>query len=131
MGIVNVTPDSFSGDGLLRDAEFVERAVAQARQMLVGGAHVIDVGGEAPRPGASPVDAAEEQRRIAPVIEALARESLGPISIDTYRSETARVALDAGASIVNDVWGLRRDERLAPPLPPPGAPGLRLPQPPQ
>jgi len=113
MGIVNVTPDSFSGDGLLRDAEFVERAVAQARQMLVGGAHVIDVGGESTRPGASPVDAAEEQRRIAPVIEALARESLGPISIDTYRSETARVALDAGASIVNDVWGLRRDERLA------------------
>jgi len=113
MGIVNVTPDSFSGDGLLRDAEFVERAVAQARQMLVGGAHVIDVGGESTRPGASPVDAAEEQRRIAPVIEALARESLGPISIDTYRSETARVALDAGAAIVNDVWALRRDERLA------------------
>ena len=113
MGIVNVTPDSFSGDGLLRDAEVVERAVAQARQMLADGAHLIDVGGESTRPGASPVDAGEERRRIAPVIEALAREGLGPISIDTYRSETARVALDAGAAIVNDVWGLRRDERLA------------------
>ncbi|MGH2591987.1 MAG: dihydropteroate synthase [Anaerolineae bacterium] len=115
MGIVNVTPDSFSGDGILRhgDDSAVARAVTQARQMLADGAHLIDVGGESTRPGAAPVDAQEELRRVAPVIEALACESLGPISIDTYRCDTARAALDAGAAIVNDVWGLRRDERLA------------------
>ena len=115
MGILNVTPDSFSGDGLLRsdDTSVVERAVAQARQMLSDGAHLIDVGGESTRPGAQPIDAAEERRRDLPVIEALVRQNLGPISIDTYRCETARAALDAGAAIVNDVWGLRRDEQLA------------------
>ncbi len=115
MGILNITPDSFSGDGLLHhdDTTVVERAVALARQMLIDGAHLIDVGGESTRPGAQPVDAAEERRRVLPVIEALVRQNLGPISIDTYRSETARAALDAGAAIVNDVWGLRRDEQLA------------------
>ncbi|HJW84524.1 MAG TPA: dihydropteroate synthase [Anaerolineae bacterium] len=115
MGVVNVTPDSFSGDGILtagREA-VVERAVAQARRMLAGGAHLIDVGGESTRPGAAAVDAAEELRRVLPVVEALAHAGLGPISIDTYKSEVARAALDAGAAIVNDVWGLRRDERLA------------------
>jgi dihydropteroate synthase len=81
--------------------------------MLAEGAHLIDVGGESTRPGAAPVDGDEERRRVAPVVEALAGEQVGPISIDTYRSETARAALDAGAAIVNDVWGLRRDERLA------------------
>jgi len=91
----------------------VARAVAQARQMLADGAHLIDVGGESTRPGAALVETAEELRRVVPVVEALAGESLGPISIDTYKSEVARAALDAGASIVNDVWGLRRDERLA------------------
>jgi len=115
MGIVNVTPDSFSGDGLLHQetASVVERAVAQARQMLADGAHLIDVGGESTRPGATPIDAEEELRRTTPVVEALARQGLGPISIDTYRSQVARAALDAGASLVNDVWGLRRDERMA------------------
>lgn len=115
MGIVNVTPDSFSGDGLLHEttASIVERATAQARQMLADGAHLIDVGGESTRPGAAPIDAEEELRRTAPVVEALAREGLGPISIDTYRSRVARAALDAGAAMVNDVWGLRRDEDMA------------------
>ena len=115
MGIVNVTPDSFSGDGVLaRGGSVAEGAVAQARQMLADGAHLIDVGGESTRPGAAPIDGEEERRRVLPVVEALARAGLGPISIDTYRGETARAALDAGASIVNDVWGLRRDEALAP-----------------
>ncbi len=115
MGILNITPDSFSGDGLLQDDDgsAVTRAVAQARQMLADGAHLIDVGGESTRPGAPPVEAGEELRRVVPVIEALAREGLGPISIDTSKSEVARAALDAGAAIVNDVWGLRCDERLA------------------
>ena len=115
MGIVNVTPDSFSGDGILqagREAA-VEHAVAQAQRMLAGGAHLIDVGGESTRPGAAAVDAGEELRRVLPVVEALAQAGLGPISIDTYKSEVARAALDAGAAIVNDVWGLRRDEQLA------------------
>jgi dihydropteroate synthase/2-amino-4-hydroxy-6-hydroxymethyldihydropteridine diphosphokinase len=114
MGILNVTPDSFSGDGLLATdrAGVVARAVAAASQMLADGAHLIDVGGESTRPGSAPVDGEEERRRVLPVVEALAQAGLGPISIDTYRSETARAALDAGAVIVNDVWGLRYDERL-------------------
>ncbi|HEY4690477.1 MAG TPA: dihydropteroate synthase [Anaerolineae bacterium] len=123
MGILNVTPDSFSGDGVLAHAgNGVEHAVAQARQMLSDGAHLLDVGGESTRPGSAPIGAGEERRRVLPVIEALAREGLGPISIDTYRRETARAALDAGAAIVNDVWGLRRDEQLAGLLADRGAP---------
>ncbi|HLF28057.1 MAG TPA: dihydropteroate synthase [Anaerolineae bacterium] len=116
MGILNLTPDSFSGDGVLADdrSVVIERAVAQARRMLAEGAHLIDVGGESTRPGAATVDAEEELRRVTPVVEALARAQLGPISIDTYKREVARAALDAGATIVNDVWGLRRDENLAP-----------------
>jgi dihydropteroate synthase len=115
MGIVNVTPDSFSGDGLLQgdEARMVEQAVNQARRMIADGAHLIDVGGESTRPGAAPLDAEEELRRVMPVIDGLAGENLGPISIDTYKSDVARAALDAGAAIVNDVWGLRRDPRLA------------------
>lgn len=115
MGILNLTPDSFSGDGVLRGdaAAAVDRAAAQARQMQADGAHLIDVGGESTRPGAAAVDAEEELRRVMPIVEALAREGVGPISIDTYKSEVARAALDAGATIVNDVWGLRRDDRLA------------------
>jgi dihydropteroate synthase len=115
MGIVNVTPDSFSGDGLLQgdEARMVEQAVSQARRMIADGAHLIDVGGESTRPGAAPLDAEEELRRVMPVIDGLAGENLGPISIDTYKSDVARAALDAGAAIVNDVWGLRRDPRLA------------------
>ena len=114
MGIVNATPDSFSGDGVLKtEGDAINRSVDQARQMLADGAHLIDVGGESTRPGAAWVDAAEELQRVVPIVEALAREHVGPISIDTYKSEVARAALDAGATIVNDVWGLRRDDRLA------------------
>jgi dihydropteroate synthase len=109
MGILNVTPDSFSDGG-----EFNERdqAVAHARQMVAEGADTIDVGGESTRPGATPVSAREEQARILPVIEALASDGL-VISVDTYRAETARLAVAAGAHIVNDVHGLQREPDIA------------------
>ncbi len=109
MGVLNVTPDSFS-DGGRYDA--LDRALAQAERMLAEGAVIVDVGGESTRPGADPVTAAEEQQRILPIIEALAgRDCL--ISVDTYREETARLAVSAGAHIVNDVWGLQRDPAIA------------------
>jgi dihydropteroate synthase len=106
VGILNVTPDSFS-DGGLFDAP--EKAVDQARRMVEEGASVIDIGGESTRPGASPVSAKEEQARIVPIIEALATSGGTLISVDTYRQDTARLAVQAGAHIVNDVWGLQRD----------------------
>jgi dihydropteroate synthase len=109
MGIVNTTPDSFSGDGLAgaSPAELVERAVAQGRAMVDAGADILDVGGESTRPGAAPVSAAEEQARVLPVIAALRRVLAVPISVDTWKAEVAAAALDAGADLVNDVWGLR------------------------
>jgi dihydropteroate synthase len=110
MGILNVTPDSFSDGGRHSD---VDAAVAQAHAMHAAGATIIDIGGESTRPGAAAVDAAEEQRRVLPVIEALAGSG-GPIlSIDTYRAQTARLALAAGAHMVNDVWGLQREPKIA------------------
>ncbi|HEY6630217.1 MAG TPA: dihydropteroate synthase [Rhizobiaceae bacterium] len=110
MGVLNVTPDSFSDGGLFAT---VENALAQARLMAGQGADIVDVGGESTRPGAEPVTAAEEQRRVLPVIEALAAEGTCLISIDTYREETARLAVAAGAHIVNDVWGLQREPDIA------------------
>jgi dihydropteroate synthase len=108
MGILNTTPDSFSGDGLgSAAADTVARAVAQARHFAESGADVLDVGGESTRPGAQLVDAEEERARVLPVIAALRREIDLPISIDTWKAEVAAAALDAGADIVNDVWGLR------------------------
>ncbi len=108
MGILNTTPDSFSGDGLgSAAADTVARAVAQARHFAESGADVLDVGGESTRPGAQLVDAEEERARVLPVIAALRREIDMPISIDTWKAEVAAAALDAGADIVNDVWGLR------------------------
>nr|WP_249420315.1 dihydropteroate synthase [Rhabdothermincola salaria] len=98
MGIVNVTPDSFSDGGLFLDAQ---AAVAHGRALLAEGASVIDVGGESTRPGASPVDAAEELRRVLPVVEALSEH--GRVSIDTRKPEVARAAVAAGATLVNDV----------------------------
>lgn len=106
MGILNVTPDSFS-DGGRFDAP--EHAMEQARRMIAEGADIIDIGGESTRPGGEPVSAAEEQRRILPLIEALAARRDALISVDTYREETARLAVAAGAHIVNDVWGLQRE----------------------
>ena len=109
MGIINVTPDSFSGDGLGTDAD---AAIAQGLRFALEGADIIDVGGESTRPGAEGVDAAEEKRRVLPVIERLAREIAAPISIDTSKAEVASAALEAGAVMLNDVWGLRRDPQM-------------------
>ncbi len=115
MGILNVTPDSFSGDGVLISGQptggqslFVEAALVQARSFAASGADILDVGGESTRPGARPVEAAEEQRRVEPVIGALRAALAIPISIDTSKAEVAEAAMDAGADIVNDVWGLRQ-----------------------
>lgn len=115
MGIINVTPDSFSGDGLLGSgtAETVGRAVKQAREFEVAGADIIDIGGESTRPGSRPVSAEEEKARILPLVEAIRRAVRIPISIDTYRAEVAAAALAAGAEWVNDVWGLRMDPDMA------------------
>lgn len=110
VGILNVTPDSFSDGGLFATPD---QALAQARRMLEEGASVIDVGGESTRPGASPVTAGEEQARILPVIAALAGLGEALISVDTYREATARLAVAAGAHIVNDVWGLQREAGIA------------------
>jgi len=110
MGVINVTPDSFSGDGLGGD---VEAALDLARRLVAEGADIIDVGGESTRPDFTPISADEELRRVIPVIENLAAEVSVPISIDTYKSEVARHAVEAGAVVINDVWGLRRDSKLA------------------
>jgi dihydropteroate synthase len=110
MAILNVTPDSFSDGG--RHAS-TDVAVAAARAMVAEGADIIDIGGESTRPGADPVSALEEQRRILPVIEALSGDADTIISVDTWRAETARLALSAGAHMINDVWGLQREPEIA------------------
>jgi dihydropteroate synthase len=110
MGVLNVTPDSFSGDGLNLD---VEAAVAHALAMERAGADIIDIGGESTRPGAQWIDAAEELRRVMPVIEKLRGRLRIPLSIDTNKSEVAEAAAAAGAEIINDVTALRRDPRIA------------------
>jgi dihydropteroate synthase len=113
VGIINVTPDSFSGDGLLSGRWWVKKAVEQGVRFAQEGAHILDVGGESTRPGAEAVDAETEKQRVLPVIQALSREVDLPISIDTYKAEVAAAALDVGANLVNDVWGLRMDDEMA------------------
>ena len=110
MGILNVTPDSFSDGGQFFT---LDTAVGQAEKMIAEGADIIDVGGESTRPGGEPVSFAEEIQRVVPVIEALASRSDVPISVDTTKSEVARAALDAGAAIVNDISALRFDFYVA------------------
>lgn len=110
VGILNVTPDSFSDGGLFIAPE---KALEQARRMVKEGAAVIDVGGESTRPGFAPITAEEEQGRVLPVIAALAASGEALISVDTYREDTARRAVAAGAHIVNDVWGLQREPGIA------------------
>lgn len=110
MGIVNVTPDSFSDGGLHAAAG---DAIVAAKSMAAEGADIVDIGGESTRPGAEPVSAREEQRRILPVIEALAGVPELLISVDTWRAETAELALTAGAHMINDVWGLQREPEIA------------------
>jgi dihydropteroate synthase len=109
MGVLNVTPDSFSDGGRFFQTP---QALAQARKMIAAGANIIDVGGESTRPGAEPIDVAEEKRRVIPVIKELAGEVL--VSVDTSKAEVAAAALDAGAKIVNDVTGGRGDKAMWP-----------------
>lgn len=115
MGVLNVTPDSFSGDGLMRAGEddLIQRAVRQAEEFVVDGADIIDIGGESTRPGSQPITTAEEQSRVVPLISAVRQAVRVPISVDTYRSQVAAAALEAGANWVNDVWGLRMDPEMA------------------
>lgn len=113
MGILNVTPDSFSGDGLLLKTDWLATVVEQARAMLQAGAHILDVGGESTRPGSELVSVDEELDRVVPAIRALSEAGLGPISVDTYKAVVAHEALEMGAVMVNDVWGLRRDSEMA------------------
>jgi dihydropteroate synthase len=115
MGILNVTPDSFSGDGLLGDDEsaVVERAVEQARRMVDEGADLLDVGGQSTRPGHTAIPVAQEIARVEPVVRAI-RAALPdvPISVDTTRAAVAGAALEAGAALINDIWGVAADEHL-------------------
>jgi dihydropteroate synthase len=113
MGILNATPDSFSGDGLLQGENAVAQAVVQAQQFVADGADILDVGGESTRPGSTPVTAEEEASRVIPVIKAVRQVVSVPISVDTYRAAVAEAALAAGANWVNDVWALRMDPDMA------------------
>ena len=109
MGILNVTPDSFSGDGVYQD---IDKAVEIAERMVEDGADIIDIGGESTRPGSKPVTIEEEIKRISPVIKKLSKRIKAPISIDTAKPEVARLALDSGASIVNDITGLGSGQKM-------------------
>ena len=110
MGILNVTPDSFSDGGDFVD---IEVAVRHAKQMVEDGADIIDIGGESTRPGFAEVTTEQELSRVIPVIERLVREIDFPISIDTYKAEVAEKAIQAGAVIVNDIWGMQKDPKMA------------------
>ncbi len=110
MGIVNVTPDSFSGDGLGTD---IHATVEQALRLEEEGADIIDVGAESTRPGSAPVGIEEELARLIPALEATCAQVQVPVSVDTYKSQVARRALESGATIINDVWGLKADPRMA------------------
>lgn len=110
MGILNVTPDSFSDGGRYT---LVEQALQHAKKMVEDGADIIDIGGESTRPGHAAVSLDEELSRVVPIIEAISREVDVPISIDTYKAETARQAIEAGAHIINDVWGAKKESEIA------------------
>jgi dihydropteroate synthase len=113
MGIVNVTPDSFSGDGLLSQKDVVHAALEQASRFIEGGAHILDIGGESTRPGSTAVSASEELDRILPVIEAVSDLKLDVLlSVDTYKASVAETALKCGVHWINDVWGLRADTEM-------------------
>lgn len=110
MGILNVTPDSFSDGGKWNN---IENAILHAKAMVEDGAEIIDIGGESTRPNHEAVDEAEEIRRIIPVIEALSKEVNVPISVDTYKGKVAELAIKAGAALINDVWGFKKDPYIA------------------
>lgn len=124
MGVLNITPDSFSGDGLLASSnsedsqlepadDWIATLLAHARQMVLDGADILDVGGESTRPGSQPVSVDQELSRVLPVIRALAAELDVLISVDTYKSQVADACLQAGAHIINDIWGFKVDPDLA------------------
>ena len=110
MGILNVTPDSFSDGGRY---DSVNEALKRARQMILEGVDLIDIGGESTRPGYEPISDEEEIERIVPVIEAIKRHMDIPVSVDTYKSSVAKAAIEAGADMVNDIWGLKHDPEMA------------------
>ena len=110
MGVLNVTPDSFSDGGRF---DRLDAALRQAERMVNEGAAILDAGGESTRPGGEAVSAGQEQDRVLPVIEALAARFDTVLSVDTYRVETARLAVEAGAHVINDVWGLQREPDIA------------------
>ena len=109
MGVINVSPDSFSGDGL----QDVEGTVSRARRLVDEGADIIDVGGESTRPDSPTIPIDEELRRVIPVLEKLAQNLSVPLSVDTYKLEVANQALNAGANMINDIWGLKKEPGLA------------------
>jgi dihydropteroate synthase len=114
MGVLNITPDSFSGDGIMNNSDAVDAAVEQARRFLSDGADILDIGGESTRPGSTPLESQEELDRVMPVIQALVAQFPGVLmSIDTYKSRVAEAAFKAGVQILNDVWALRADPDLA------------------
>jgi dihydropteroate synthase len=110
MGILNVTPDSFSDGGNFNN---IDTAVNHAKEMINDGADIIDLGGESTRPGHTYVDSQEEKRRILPVIKKLKEEIQVPISVDTYKSDVAQEALELGVEMINDIWGLTKDKNMA------------------
>ena len=110
MGILNVTPDSFSDGGRWNDRD---RALKRVEEMVMQGADLIDIGGESTRPGYTPVETEEEIARTAPVIEAVKARFDVPVSLDTCKSKVALAGIQAGADLINDIWGLKRDEKMA------------------
>ncbi|MFJ8417088.1 dihydropteroate synthase [Bacillus paramycoides] len=110
MGILNVTPDSFSDGGSYNE---VDAAVRHAKEMKNEGAHIIDIGGESTRPGFAKVSVEEEIKRVVPMIQAVSKEVKLPISIDTYKAEVAKQAIEAGAHIINDIWGAKAESKIA------------------
>ena len=127
MGIMNVTPDSFSGDGLISETDVVDKALEQAGRFLEEGADVLDIGGESTRPGAELVAEQEELSRVVPVVEAIAKAyPQAVISLDTYKASVAEAGLKAGGHIINDVWGFKADPEMGPLAARTGAPVILM-----
>lgn len=110
MGILNVTPDSFSDGGKYNS---IDAAVVQAKRLVADGAKIIDIGGESTRPGHTPISEQEEIERVVPIIRALAKEVSAILSVDTYKANVARAAIEAGAQMINDIWGAKREPEIA------------------